>query len=65
MLKDEDFFRLGVIGAPPPKVVWLNGGGVVAAAVAPVMQHIASATEEFVEHPGLGFLAIGVGPLVG
>ena len=56
--------QLGLRG-PPPKVVWLNVGNVSTTIITQVVRQNAAAIEAFAEHPELGFLALGVGPLNG
>ena len=53
--------KLSVLRGPPPKVIWLNAGNVANSVVSSLILQNADAIEEFVAHPELGVLALGLG----
>lgn len=60
--KDEDFVQLSVLRGPPPKVLWLNVGNARTPVISELLIKNAAAIEDFVVHPELAFLALGLGP---
>jgi len=60
--KDEDFVQLSVLRGPPPKVLWLNVGNAGTPEIATLLLLNAEAIEEFIEHPEVAFLALGISP---
>lgn len=58
--KDEDFVTLSVLRDAPPKVVWLNVGNAGTRAIAELLLRSTEAISQFVAHPDVGFLALGL-----